>query len=358
VANRVDLRPPIDRIVLVRSNNIGDFVCAVPAFRALRRRFPQAHITLVGSRIARPLAERIPGYVDRVLEFPGFPGIRERRFDPREITRFFVDRQGEQFDLAVQMHSNGVWSNPFTVLLGARQTVGFRRDEDSDYFLGLDASLVFEPDRHEVLRLLDLVGVLGASTDDSSLELPLRPEDHAEAARLLDGLATAPVLVGIHPGSKFPDREWPVERFATLACDLAASGATIVVTGSEADAPTTRHVVDAIESPRHVLDTTGRLSVPGLAALIARLDLLVTGDTGPAHLAYATATPSVTVFGSANPDIWGPMDRTRHRVVEADEACHPCRGEPCIRRIGVDRVRAEVELLLERRQRSLMARAG
>lgn len=250
--------------------------------------------------------------------------------------------------MAIQLHGNGVWANPFGALLGARRTVGFRRAEDSAEFLGLDLDLVFYDARHETLRLLDLLAVMGVPSSGTHLELPIRPADEAEAANVLRAAGVDPgrPLLGIHAGGRFEDRMWPPERFGELADTLAAErGFDVALTGNARDASVTAAVRAGMRT--RAADLAGRLSPPGLVALVDRLALFVTNDTGPAHIAYARDTRSVTLFGASPPATWGPLDRTRHGVAEAERPCRPCGPEPCIRRIPVDAVLAIADAVLD-----------
>jgi ADP-heptose:LPS heptosyltransferase len=118
-------------------------------------------------------------------------------------------------------------------------------------------------------------------------------------------------------------KQWPVERFAEVARRLVEySGATIVLSGAAADRPMVETVKSALPGS-HVVDVAGHIDLLTLAGLTERLDLLVTGDTGPMHLAAAVGTPVVAVFGPSDPARYaprGPLDR----VVRADLPCSPC----------------------------------
>lgn len=110
------------RVVLVRALVLGDMLCAVPAFRALRKALPKAHVLLVGLPWARDFAARFSAYLDGFLEFPGFPGLTERSPNLGQIPGFLQTAQQARFDLAIQLHGNGLLTNPLTTLLGAGRT--------------------------------------------------------------------------------------------------------------------------------------------------------------------------------------------------------------------------------------------
>lgn len=292
------------KVVLLRASRIGDFVCATPAFRALRAALPAAEITLAGQSFVAGLAARCP-YLDRFEAFPGYPGIGEQFFAPEVTLRFFKEMQAREFDLAVQMHGSGVYSNPFVLMLGAKTSAGFARNGDVG---GLDAPFRYEEHRHEVRRLLELMEFLGAPPQGEATEFALWPEDHEAAEEALGGFRRP--LIGLHPGARDASRRWPLARFAEAARELRERlGGTVVAIGGEAERA-------ACEGAGGV--NLAGLPIPVMGAVIARMSLLVTNDSGPAHIAYALGTPAVTLFGATSPEMWGPLDAARHAVISGD----------------------------------------
>jgi ADP-heptose:LPS heptosyltransferase len=135
-------------------------------------------------------------------------------------------------------------------------------------------------------------------------------------------------LIGIHAGAHAPARRWPAERFAVVADHLAQRfGAQIVLTGGPGEEEIAQAVAARMATPS--LCVVGQTSLGGLAALIDRLDLFIANDTGPAHLADAVGTPSVTIFGPADHRRWAPLDQTRHPIVRRPVPCSPCRYTVC-----------------------------
>lgn len=310
-----DARPPIRRIAVLRALFLGDLLCSVPALRALRRRFPDAEIDLIGLPWADSLVHRLP-YLNQLLPFPGYPGMLEVPYD-KARTAAFVEQHSRAYDLLVQMHGDGRSSNGFVAALKPRYSLGYRRGDDSR----LGYSAPYPHDEHEIRRWLDLVGLLGAAVDDTMLEFPIASHERRAAAALLGTLPPyRGPLVGIHAGANDPARRWPAERFAELAACLAQThNATIVLSGSEHERELTGRIAAHISGT--VLDLAGRTELGVLAALIERLDLLISNDTGAAHLATATGTPSVVLFGPGRVSEWGPLDRARHQVIDAKQLC-------------------------------------
>ncbi|HEY7060966.1 MAG TPA: glycosyltransferase family 9 protein [Chloroflexota bacterium] len=342
---------PVRRVGVLRALNLGDLVVAVPALRALRAGFPDAEITLIGLPWAAAFARRLRGYVDRFVEFGGHPGIAEVPFEPRRCARFFAAQRAYGYDLAIQMHGSGRTSNAVVAALAARATVGYYEGVPSPH---LTLGAPYPRDRHEIARTLGLVRLLGCPDRGTHPAFPLLLADQAEADALLLPLAGDPgPWVGIHAGAAAPARRWPPERFAAVADALAAQhGAAVVLTGGPGEANVAAAVAARIRAP--ALNLAGRTSVCGLAALIARLDLFVSADTGPMHVAAAVGTPSVAIFGPGDVRGWAPLDMSRHPVVRVPVACSPCglRECPidhrCLQWLAPDVVLAAAELLLAR----------
>jgi ADP-heptose:LPS heptosyltransferase len=299
----LDERP--QKVAVLRPGRIGDFVAATPALRALRRALCDSDITFIGLPLVAALAERCPS-IDRFAPFPGFPGVAEQLFDPARALAFLARMQAERFDLAVQLYGSGVYSNPVALLLGARQTAGFVRPGDPAG--RLDADLPLPDDGHEIDRALALTTYLGAPPAGRDPELSPLASDDATADRLL-GAGTRRPLIGLHAGARDNDRRWPAASLAAAAHRLVAdAGGTAVLLGDES-AVTTAGLAGA------PVDLVGKTSLAELVAVIGRLDVLLTSDSGPAHLAYALGVPTVTAFFTGEPGRTGPPGGNRHRVV-------------------------------------------
>jgi ADP-heptose:LPS heptosyltransferase len=317
------LPEPPRKIALLRASRIGDFICATPALRALRHALPDAEITMITLPILHDIAVRSP-HLDHYVAFPGFPGIAEQFFDARKATRFFQDMQGQRFDLALQMQGSGVYSNPFTLLLGAKKTAGFVRPGDAAGLL--DAALPYPDQMHEIRCVLALTSFLGIPTQGEELEFPLWPEDHAEAAALLAN--ARPPLIGLHPAAREMSRRWPIERFAEVGARLQQQhGGTVVILGEPEERETGAQLAQQVGEP--YLNLIGKTSLVTLGAVIDRLAVLITNDTGPAHIAYALTTPTVTIFGAGNPATNGPLQPGPFRVLAHPVLCRPCGYETC-----------------------------
>lgn len=338
------------RIAILRALQLGDLLLAVPALRALRQRFRDAEITLIGLPWAASFVQRFSHYVDRFVEFPGYPGIREAGVDHERTARFIAEQQAYDYDLALQMHGSGQASNPFTLALGADVTAGYYTGKRPP---ALALAAPYPDSEPEIQRNLGLALMLGCEACAPDLEFPLFAADHAEAAALLARLPKrGQPLVGVHAGARSPARCWPPEYFAAVADELARRhDARIILTGGPGEEATARAVCERMTAEPLVV--AGETSLGGLAALIDALDLFISNDTGPAHLAEAVGTSSVSIFGPADAVRWAPLDTMRHPIVRRPVACSPCGywecpiDHRCLRWLAPNQVIAAANTLLE-----------
>jgi len=320
-----------ERIAVFRALNLGDMLCAVPALRALRRRFPDADIALVGLPWAEAFQRRYARYLDRFFPFPGYPGLPEAAPGPGEPEGFLARMRAQRFDLCLQMHGCGPASNTVVGRMGACATLGLGVCEGDPHV----QVWPYPHGKHEVQRNLYLLQQgLGLSAADDRLEFPLMEQDWAEldARPELGDCRTAPYAC-LHPGARDPAKRWAPRDFAAVGDALAARGLRVVLTGSASERPI------ALEVARHMRSRAWNaacdISVGGLAALIAGARLLVSNDTGAAHLASALGVPSVVVFFATDPVRWGPPAYGPHRVAGGSD------------KPTVGRVMEQAEALLE-----------
>jgi ADP-heptose:LPS heptosyltransferase len=307
----------LDRIAVFRAlPGLGDFLCAVPALRALRAAHPESAISLIGLPVTADVVERFGRYVDELLAFPGFPGLPEVPLDPARTIAFLAAAQRRDYDLAIQLHGSGGASNPFVALLGARRTAGMVMPgapaPDPELFLD------YPGDEAEPLRCLALMAFLGFPAGNAALEFPLWPGDDAAWQRLAERhrFADRPYAC-VHAGAAEPRRRWPAEGFAAVGDALARRGLTVVLTGSAVERDVTRRVAEAMRAP--AADLAGETPIGTLAAVLAHAALTVTNDTGVSHLAAAVKAPSAVIFSASDPRRWAPLNHGRHRPLSVPD---------------------------------------
>jgi ADP-heptose:LPS heptosyltransferase len=299
------------RVAIFRALKLGDLLCSVPALRAFRANWPTAELTLIGLPWAVEFVARFSHYVDRYIEFPGYPGLPERIPRLKRIPQFLRAMQRERFDLAIQLHGTGDIVNELVVLFNARQTAGFFRPGG---FCPDPATFTAWPDTGlEIHRLLSLVRALGLVTYGDELEFPLIKSDFDRLAQVAGMHLPRGEYVVIHPGASSAERRWAPENFAHVADCLHSAGLAVVVTGVPSEHLVGRSVAARMQSPS--LNLCGRTDLGCLAALVAHAALVVCNDTGISHVAAAVRTPSVVISTAENRSRWAPIDQTRHQVL-------------------------------------------
>jgi len=339
------------RIAVFRALQLGDLLQAVPALRAIRTGFPGAEITLIGLPWAESFVQRFHHYIDRFVEFVGFPGIAEVEVVPDRAACFIEELRAYGFDLVIQMHGSGRSSNHFVCALGARMTVGYYEAMHPEE---LTLGAPYPHDQHEIYRNLGLAKLLGCPDCDPRLEFPLCNKDRVEAVKLLRLLPRANrPWIGLHTGARAPARRWPVKYFAAVANHfIQRFNAQIILTGSSDEKLTVQALTERMLT--QPINLMGKTSLGGLAALISELDLFISNDSGPAHIANAVDTPSITIFGPADHRRWAPLDQKRHPIVRRPVECSPCSywdcpiDHRCLRRVSPEMVIEVAENLLAR----------
>ena len=322
--------PDIRRILVVRVDLIGDVVLSLPAVRALKRAYPHASVDmLVLQSSAGILAAE--GDVSRVLTFD--PYLWRKPLDVlnpatwREARRLIGALRAAHYDLAISV--SGDIASILTRLSAARRRVGYAGEAYP--FLLTDPVLGarYRVHQHEVRYIQALARAAGGivNPDDELLALSVVPQAAVDIGNRLRQarirLGVQGPLVAIHIGARNGQaKRWPTDHVAALADRLTRDlNALVVLTGAPNEEPLARAVLWRAGAP--LLNLVGKTSVPELVAVLAASDLLVTGDSGPLHIACALRTPVVALHGPTDPGLSGPTAPDAV-VLRRDLWCAPC----------------------------------
>lgn len=321
----------VRRIAVVRGGGMGDLVMAMPAINALARAYPRAEITLLGMPAHAALLQNRRTCIARVEILPFAEGIRPQRGNepPGESKADFLHTmRGRAFDLAVQLHGGGRFSNPFVLDLHARHTVGSRAPDAGP----LERTVPHQYFQHEVLRGLEVAALAGAYGTRQQLRWQATDAELLQARVLLPATTSERPLALIHPGAQDPRRRWSAGNFAAVAAGLANEGCQILVVGDGTDVEVAQLIVAAARkllhpgTPSRVLGSVAGDMDLGTFCGLARLSrVLVANDSGPRHVAEALGVPTAAIFWAPNMVNAGPLLRARHRVQIAWETrCPVC----------------------------------
>lgn len=273
-----------DRVLALRALGLGDLLTAVPALRGLRQAFPDQRLVLAAPAWLESVA-LLSGAVDGVL--PTAPLGRIPGWPPR---------------LAVNLHGCGPQSTRRLRELGGGEVWAY----------DTAGAPTWDEDDHESQRWCRLLAAHGVPCDPLALDLAAPSEPP-----LAGGLSV------VHPGGAAAARRWPASRWSRVAEALADAGHDVVVTGSTDELDLTRAVAAGAGLAQDAV-LAGRLDLTGLCAVVACARLVLSSDTGVAHLATAYRTPSVVLFGPVPPTRWGPpTGRSQHTVLWSGTTSDP-----------------------------------
>jgi ADP-heptose:LPS heptosyltransferase len=307
----------LQKIAVFRALQLGDMLCSIPAIRALKHSFPDASITLLGLPWAEGFVKKFSRYFSDFILFPGFPGLPEQGFGTEEIIKFIRQVNDQKFDLIIQMQGNGSIVNSLMALLGGSRIAGYYKL--GAYCPDQDLFMPYPEKNSEILRHITLMEFLGVPSQGHQLEFPITNNDRANFSRLSSLYGLYPgKYVCMHTGARDMQRWWPAGRFAKVADILAGKGYTVVFTGIEKEFENVRRVQSLMKF--NAVNCAGKTDIGVLAELIRNAKMLFSNDTGLSHIAAAVKTPSVIIFLASDPERWGPLDKTLHYQVHAENS--------------------------------------
>lgn len=298
------------RILIVKLSSLGDLMHALPVVHAVRGGF-DAEIHWATQAGYVDLVRTFPE-VDRVLGFPRHGG-------PAELGRFVRELRREPYDLVLDLQGlqKSAWVS--RLARGQRRVGPSYHREGSRLLYGEVAGPAL-PRRHAVEQALDTVRFLG---------LPAEPVRFPTAfpAPALEGVRPYIALV---PCSRWPTKNWPPDRFKDVGNRLRETvGGTCFLVGGPDDRVVCADIAGAVPG---LIDTGGRFGLPEMAGLLGAMDLVITVDTGPMHIAAAQGVPVLAVFGATDPDRTGPYGMGHQVLTASALACRPCLSRTCQRK--------------------------
>ena len=301
------------RILLVRTDRIGDLLLNTPAIKAIRQAYPESRISMVVNPNSKEAIEKNKD-IDEIICFDD--KVKNKLSDKLGL---FFKILSSRFDMAVMLNPSRFF-NIQTHVAGIPKRVGYDKKlgflltdkiEDKKYLA----------EKHEIEYNLDLAAVAGARAGSKDLVFEFGKEDEDSVNDILNkqGLRPAANLVAIHPGTSNPQKKWDTKKFAQLADKLIQDhGAIVCVVGSREEAQTAREL--AANMKQKAIDLTGKLSLKELGAFLKKCKALVSNDSGPVHIASAVKTPVVAIFAKgvqgAEPARWAPLNKNSQVIYE------------------------------------------
>ena len=344
------------RILIIKLSAIGDVVQSLAVLNSIKHSFPDAHVSWVVAEAAYPILADHPMLED-VFLFPRrrWGAMSSNLFAwPKllsEVLSFSSLLRQKEYDIVLDMQGL-LRSGLLCMVTRSGRKIGFDGSREmSSHFLN-EKLPPYNPDEHAVSRYMKIASYLGADTSNIEFPLPIRDGDRAQVMKWLDAAGIAPDrAIAFNVGASWTTKQWPPEAFSRLVKDCYEKlGLFPVLTGGPGDV----NIASRIESNIHdvpVLNLVAKTSLLELAALFEALPVVVTSDSGPMHIAMASGTRVVAIFGPTAPWRTGPFG-AGHEVVRLDIKCSPCFKRECqhincMTDISPDMVFKRVEKIME-----------
>ncbi|MDP2928048.1 MAG: lipopolysaccharide heptosyltransferase II [Candidatus Omnitrophota bacterium] len=342
------------RILIVRTDRLGDVLLSTPVIKALRQKFPQGYISMMVSPYTKDVLDGNPA-LDEIIAFD--KDAKDKCW--LATLKFAGLLRKKKFDLAIVLHPT-TRMHLLTFLAGIPKRLGYDRKFG---FLLTDRIKHTKQygQKHESEYALDLIRYLGIQPQDKTLFMPIKQESEKWVDVLFSqaGIRDSDKLLVIHPTASCHSRIWPGERFAEVADKLAQKyGFKVVIISGPKDMQKAQEVIKNMRIK--ALNLAGKTSISQLASLLRRCQLFISTDSGPMHMASALGVPVITIFGRSqaglSPQRWGPLGE-KNRILHKTVGCticlaHNCQKDfACLKATSVEDVLRAAESILKSRGR-------
>ena len=340
---KTDLVPmdEIDQIVCFSNTAIGDTLFNTPVFRSLKKHFPDKKLIVVMNPTNYKLFETNP-YIDEIILYSG---------KTKHFLKALNQLKKISPKLILILHSNEPQATPLAVLSGAKYIIKIPNDKNKFNKWHTNPPIKGVENKHGIFNRLKTLEFLGVKENDCKMDLFLKQEWIEEVENYFKNINYSK-LIGFQIGASTISRRWFNEKWIDLGKKLLNlyPDIKIVLTGAPNERYLTSEVEKGIDDNR-VLNLAGKFSLGGAAALIKKLDLLITPDTGPLHIATALKTPTIAFFVVANHlGSNACYDKDIHLYIQKEKTCNPCIAKKCkfaecMGQIGVEEVLEKVKKL-------------
>ena len=319
------------RILIVKPSSLGDIIHSLPVLWALRKIYPDAYLGWVVKEAWQDVLADNPLIDHLIILKKGASGIRSAIRETRSL----------RFDTAIDLQ--GLFrSGIITFFSGATERIGFSNARELAPVFYNNKVIVSPGKLHAVDRYMLTVSAITCphpplnppliKGESRKLEFPLyisiADAEWVKQFLLENNLSDMKPLIAINPSARWIKKRWPAVSYSALINPLIKQlKAGIIIVGSKDDVPIANEISSLVHEKIGI--ATGKTSIKSLAALLTRVNLLITNDSGPMHIAAALGTPVVALFGPTDPELTGPYGRG-HVVIRKNLDCSPCLRRPCI----------------------------
>ncbi|MBU1205863.1 MAG: glycosyltransferase family 9 protein [Proteobacteria bacterium] len=321
------------KFLVVSATGIGDTLWGTPAIQALKDTYPQSYLGVLVSPLGFETLKNNPNIDEFFIFRRGFKGVWSLPFlfgklRKRKIATVFIFHSSDRV----------LW--PLGYFVGPSDIIGIEGENKGLDFL-LTKAIPNSPHLHGIEKRLNLVQEVGAQTLQRQISISLANSERGMADRFLKEHGIAPIgpIIGLHPGAQKPFKCWPARNFIEVGNILRTEfGCRSIITGDEKEKEVAEEVAHQIKDS---VSAAGKLSLRETAALIEKLHLFITNDTGLMHIASALKIPTIALFSPTDPRICGPYFDSNSLVIEKPRTCSPCLAKNCHQPVCLEQITAE-----------------
>jgi len=317
----------VKKVLIIRPGAIGDVLLTTPFIRALRKALPGAVIDYVAGPFPAKILKGNP-YLSNVIVFDKNK-YKNANFIVKSVNdlKFYSLLAKNKYDLVFDLFGN-LRSALMAFLSGARYRAGFTF-RVRKHLYNIKVKPAQDP-MYNVHYHTQLLAAIGIPEDGETLDFIIPQEEKDKAARFINSIKGSGPVIGLNPSGTWPTKRWPEEKFGSLAEMILnkISGSAVVVLWGPGEKHLAEKVIGNCGAKQGII-MAPETAMQELAALIGQLDVLVTNDGAPKHIAVAMKTPAVTIFGPTNSVSWNPADNSDYPAVVSALECAPCDKTQC-----------------------------
>ncbi len=323
-------------ILVVNVNWVGDVIFSSPIFKALKEAYPQARISCLAVPRVKAVLEAIP-CIDEIIVYDE----KGRHWNPLGKLKLIFELRRNRFDAAFLLHRS--WTRALMIYLaGIPHRVGYDTKNRGKFLTHNIEPL--EGTVHRSDYYLNIIESYGITVDDRHCRLEVSPDTEKEIEGILQSkkVQSDDYVVVINPGGNWDLKRWPAENFARLICGFVGSfNAKIIVSGAQKDVALFKKINSLTQ--KNAINLAGETSLQQLIALMKKANLVISGDTGPLHMANSLGTEVIGLFGPTRPEITGPRGSGKVHILQHDVGCNrePCYHLTCPDNICMQSITAE-----------------
>lgn len=318
------------RFLIISTTGIGDTLWGTPAIRALKETYPESYMCVLTSPAGYELLRENP-YIDSLFTFKKGWG---NFFSLPRLLKSLIQKR---FEVVFIFHASDRLIFPLAYFMGAAKIIGYEGQcKDLDFIL--TQKIKYPDNIHGIEARLNLVNLLSAETPDKTISIYLTDKEREHAVDFLKNQVFNgdSLLVGFQPGAQKPFKCWPAQNFIELGNTLLKKfKCKIIITGNHQEKSLASLIASKIKGS---ISVAGSLSLRETAAIIERMNLFITNDTGPMHIAFALKTPTIALFCPTNPELCGPYHVENTIVIKKPQTCNPCIGKKCYNPLCMEQI--------------------